>query len=93
MERKRFELPLIIFAIAALLLVMVFDLPVEGMMAGFVVLAISIYRRSVSKILIPTAASAISIVVGLGTFIMMLMASLEQGAPASDYWLINVIFG
>ena len=93
MKTKNHDILLYLFGIAAFLLVMTFKLPVEGLMLGFAVLAFCLWKWSSKRMIIPIIASALAIAVGLGTFFPLVLKSLEQGAPASDYWLIQVIFG
>lgn len=92
MNEKKFDIVAItVSAVAALLSFFAFT--VESIVVAVIAIVLSYRRKSKYRTKIAVVLSILAIVFALAFFAVQCYISIKSGMPASNYWLVKLIFG
>lgn len=93
MTEKKFHIPSIIIASAAVLLE-IFSFILEGALVAIVALILCTLKRKTHRIKIGAALAIFALVFGIGTFFSFMFIASKVGPDLFEtgYWFIDLIF-
>ena len=93
MIEKKFNVGLIVMAVLSFVLSVIIAFPVEGVVLGFITMAISLKKRAQYRVLIPCIISIAGVALGLAFLAFLIWTNIDSGMATSDYWFIKLLFG